>query len=95
MKHEPQSPPWSKGTGTDIAGSSGTASNRGPAAMATVVLPQPKQIRFVNNEGRPPAKRRRVDSAYAPNISYLFFNSSSRSRTTAEPFFVNDLRPDS
>jgi len=26
-------------------------------------LPPPKQIRFVNNEGQPPAKRRRINAA--------------------------------
>lgn len=44
--------------------------------MSTVVLPTPKQIRFVNNEGRPPAKRRRVDAAYvaftwSPSFAFL------------------------
>ncbi|KFY37973.1 hypothetical protein V495_06825 [Pseudogymnoascus sp. VKM F-4514 (FW-929)] len=39
------------------------SAGRGAGKMSTVVLPTPKQIRFVNNEGRPPAKRRRVDAA--------------------------------
>jgi hypothetical protein len=26
-------------------------------------LPPPKQIRFVNNEGQPPPKRRRINAA--------------------------------
>lgn len=82
MKHESQSPPtpWGKGTGTDIGSGSGASTGpvRGPASMATAVLPQPKQIRFVNNEGRPPAKRRRVESAYATSLScYRFVFSSS------------------
>ncbi len=29
-------------------------------------LPPPKQIRFVNNEGQPPAKRRRLNAACVP-----------------------------
>ncbi|KFY18641.1 hypothetical protein V493_08452 [Pseudogymnoascus sp. VKM F-4281 (FW-2241)] len=39
------------------------SAGRGAGKMSTVVLPTPKQIRFVNNEGRPPAKRRRVEAA--------------------------------
>jgi hypothetical protein len=27
-------------------------------------LPPPKQIRFVNNQGQPPSKRRRINAAY-------------------------------
>jgi hypothetical protein len=29
-----------------------------------VVPPPPKQIRFVNNQGQPPSKRRRINAAY-------------------------------
>jgi len=35
--------------------------------MTTVIngaLPPPKQIRFVNNQGQPPSKRRRINAAY-------------------------------
>jgi hypothetical protein len=35
--------------------------------MTTLIngaLPQPKQIRFVNNQGQPPSKRRRINAAY-------------------------------
>lgn len=52
--------------------------------MSTVVLPTPKQIRFVNNEGRPPAKRRRVDAAYVAftwSSSFAFLH-----RTTLDVF---------
>lgn len=28
-------------------------------------LPPPRQIRFVNNQGHPPSKRRRINAAYA------------------------------
>jgi hypothetical protein len=34
---------------------------------ASPALPAPKQIRFVNNEGQPPAKRRRINAAYVYN----------------------------
>ncbi len=34
-------------------------------------LPPPKQIRFVNNQGQPPSKRRRINAAYVHSI-YLF-----------------------
>ncbi|RDL39629.1 Uncharacterized protein BP5553_03969 [Venustampulla echinocandica] len=33
------------------------------SATAATVPPTPKQIRFVNNEGQPPAKRRRINAA--------------------------------
>lgn len=34
------------------------------ASGASPARPAPKQIRFVNNEGQPPAKRRRINAAY-------------------------------
>lgn len=34
-------------------------------------LPPPKQIRFVNNQGQPPSKRRRINAAYVPNLLLL------------------------
>ena len=34
--------------------------------------PPPKQIRFVNNQGQPPSKRRRINAAYVFPSSYLF-----------------------
>ncbi|PQE29477.1 hypothetical protein CJF32_00003229 [Rutstroemia sp. NJR-2017a WRK4] len=37
----------------------------------TSALPQ-KQIRFVNNEGQPPAKRRRVNSACVNSYPFAF-----------------------
>lgn len=30
--------------------------------------PPPKQIRFVNNQGQPPSKRRRINAAYVSPI---------------------------
>jgi hypothetical protein len=33
------------------------------AGMSPAGLPPPKQIRFVNNEGQPPPKRRRINAA--------------------------------
>ena len=39
-------------------------------------LPPPKQIRFVNNEGQPPAKRRRINAACVP--SPVLYRLSSR-----------------
>lgn len=32
--------------------------------LITAPLPPPKQIRFVNNQGQPPSKRRRINAAY-------------------------------
>jgi hypothetical protein len=33
--------------------------------------PPPKQIRFVNNQGQPPSKRRRINAAYVPSASCI------------------------
>jgi hypothetical protein len=33
--------------------------------------PPPKQIRFVNNQGQPPSKRRRINAAYVPFVSCI------------------------
>lgn len=38
----------------------------GVATSPQQQLPPLKQIRFVNNEGQPPAKRRRINAAYGP-----------------------------
>ncbi|KAK4135680.1 hypothetical protein BT67DRAFT_440563 [Trichocladium antarcticum] len=35
-------------------------------------LPPPKQIRFVNSQGQPPSKRRRINAAYVSPFSYVF-----------------------
>lgn len=35
----------------------------GPSLVQAQATPPPKQIRFVNNEGQPPAKRRRINAA--------------------------------
>lgn len=60
------------------------SAGRGAGKMSTVVLPTPKQIRFVNNEGRPPAKRRRVDAAY---VAFTWFPSFAfLHRTTLDIF---------
>lgn len=38
----------------------------------TGALPAPKQIRFVNNQGQPPSKRRRINAAYVcPCFEFL------------------------
>lgn len=33
--------------------------------------PPPKQIRFVNNQGQPPSKRRRINAAYVSHLRTL------------------------
>ena len=48
-------------------------------------LPPPKQIRFVNNEGQPPAKRRRINAAYV----HSFFDCVA-SRVTTSDHSVQD-----
>jgi hypothetical protein len=40
-----------------------TPSTSGTGAGMSPGLPPPKQIRFVNNEGQPPPKRRRINAA--------------------------------
>lgn len=56
-----------QGTAHGRAATATTTTSSQPLAdemsASAATLPAPKQIRFVNNEGRPPAKRRRVDSA--------------------------------
>lgn len=39
------------------------------ASAINPTIPPPKQIRFVNNQGQPPSKRRRINAA-----SVLFFS---------------------
>lgn len=34
-------------------------------------FPPPKQIRFVNNQGQPPSKRRRINAAYVVPFFFL------------------------
>jgi hypothetical protein len=47
------------------------------SSQASVLSPQaslppaPKQIRFVNNEGQPPPKRRRINAAYAHEFTFF------------------------
>lgn len=37
---------------------------RGGKSKSNEALPAPKPIRFVNNQGQPPSKRRRISAAY-------------------------------
>lgn len=49
-----------------MVGSSNSHAALIPSVMATPstgAIPPPKQIRFVNNQGQPPSKRRRVNAA--------------------------------
>ena len=39
-------------------------------------LPPPKQIRFVNNQGQPPSKRRRINAAYVFSSSPCLYSRS-------------------
>jgi hypothetical protein len=45
----------------------------GVATSPQQQLPPLKQIRFVNNEGQPPAKRRRINAAYGPCLALYSF----------------------
>lgn len=38
---------------------------------ASAARPPAKQIRFVNNEGQPPAKRRRINAAYVYDLLHV------------------------
>jgi hypothetical protein len=47
-----------------------SSANSGAGGTTSLPLPPPqRQIRFVNNEGQPPAKRRRINAAYV--LSHL------------------------
>lgn len=44
--------------------------------LMTAPLPPPKQIRFVNNQGQPPSKRRRINAAYVFPFLYPHHTTS-------------------
>ena len=46
-------------------------------------FPPPKQIRFVNNQGQPPSKRRRINAAY---VVPFFFSHTSCTRIIHDPY---------
>lgn len=55
-----------------MVGSSNSHAALIPSVMATPstgAIPPPKQIRFVNNQGQPPSKRRRVNAASVHHLS--------------------------
>jgi hypothetical protein len=53
-------------------------------------LPPPKQIRFVNNQGKPPSKRRRINAAYVPFPATL--SPLSHARFSVEAVYLAPAR---
>ncbi|XXG96379.1 hypothetical protein Hte_002661 [Hypoxylon texense] len=55
-------------------------------------LPTPKQIRFVNNQGQPPTKRRRINAAPASSVPTSNGGATSRtSQLTPASFLMADV----